>query len=310
MRLRSLLWGFTIALGITLGLANASGATAEPEWVTPPADAPRVSFQTFESEAAGTQVSFHIYTPAAYAVDENRRLPVVYWLHGTGGGMNGIAPLSRLFDAAIERASMPPVLVVFVNGMKQGMYVDWMGADVPLEQVIIEELIPHVDANWRTVASRKGRLIDGFSMGGYGAARLGFRYPELFGAVSMIAAGPLQETLTRTPRAGRRQAQDLLRDVYGNEQSNFQAVSPRRHAAENARLIADATRLRVVIGREDETYENNRAFHAYLTGLGIDHDWIVLPGIGHNPLAVLNALGERNWAFYRAAFAQADDGQP
>lgn len=309
MRLRSHVLAFIIALGTLLCFSITPRAAAQPQWVTPAVEAPRVSFHTFESQTAGTRVSFHVYTPAAYGVDEDRRFPVVYWLHGAGGGANGIVPLSRLFDAAIESARTPPFLVVFVNGMPLGMYVDWMGADVPLETVIIQELIPHVDANWRTIASRDGRLVDGFSMGGYGAARFGFRYPELFATVSMIAAGPLQETLTRTPRASRIEAADLLREVYAGVQSNFQAVSPRRHAAENAQLIASGTRLRVVIGRQDETYENNRAFHAYLTSLGIAHDWIVLPGVGHNPLAVLNALGERNWAFYRAAFGEPDEAQ-
>ncbi len=306
MRMGSHVLAFIIALGVLLSCSITPRAAAQPQWVTPAVEAPRVSFHTFESQAAGTDVSFHVYTPAAYVDDEDRRLPVVYWLHGAGGGANGIVPLSRLFDAAIESTRTPPFLVVFVNGMQLGMYVDWMGADVPLETVIIEELIPHVDANWRTVASREGRLVDGFSMGGYGAARFGFLYPELFATVSMIAAGPLQETLTGTPRASRREAADLLREVYAGEQSSFQSVSPRRHAAENAQIIASATRLRVVIGRQDEIYENNRAFHAYLTSLGIPHDWIVLPGVGHNPLAVLNALGERNWAFYRAAFGEPD----
>lgn len=291
-----------IALGVLLSFSNTPGAAAQPQWVTQPVEAPRVSFHRFESQAAGTAVSFHVYTPRAYGVDEDRRFPVVYWLHGAGGGGSGIVPLSRLFDAAIESASTPPFLVVFVNGLPLGMYVDWRGADVPLETIFVQELVPHIDANWRTVARREGRLVEGFSMGGYGAARFGFRYPELFATVSMIGAGPLQETLDRTPRASRREAADLLREVYGGEQSNFQAVSPRRHAAENAQLIASSTRLRVVIGRQDETYENNWAFHAYLTSLGIPHDWIVLPGVGHSPLGVLNALGERNWSFYRAAF--------
>ncbi len=44
-------------------------------------------------------------------------------------------------------------------------------------------------------------MLDGFSMGGYGAGRFGFRYPELFRSVSMMGTGPMQETLERTPRA-------------------------------------------------------------------------------------------------------------
>jgi enterochelin esterase-like enzyme len=273
--------------------------------VTPRVEGSGLSFHTFRSPAAGAEVSFHIYAPPAYAADPDRRFPVVYWLHGSGGGVSGISRLSSLVDEAVATGRVQPFLLVFVNGLRMGMYVDWANGRAPLETVIVQELRPHVDANWRTIATREGRLLDGFSMGGYGAGRLGFRYPELFRSVSMMGAGPMQETLERTPRASRVQAEDLLRDVYGGGQDRFRAVSPRRYAEQNAATLARASRLRLVIGDRDETLENNRDFHEHLTRLGIPHDWIVLPGVGHDPMGVLTALGDRHWAFYRDAFAAA-----
>lgn len=289
------------ALGLVAGVSPAR-AQAAIEWRTPAVVAPRVSYETFHSPAAGTRVSYHLYTPAAYAQANGRRYPVVYWLHGSGGGGAGIEPLSRQVDAAIAAGRVPPLLVVFVNGLRLGMYVDWKNGTVPMETVIVRDLLGHIDMSLRTIATRQGRLLDGFSMGGYGAARLGFKYPELFASVSIMGAGPLQETLTRTPRASGQRAEDLLDAVYGGDQANFMAVSPRRHAAENAARIARESRVRMVIGDRDETYENNRAFHEHLKTLGIPHEWIVLPGVGHNPMAVLQAMGDRHWAFYRAAF--------
>jgi enterochelin esterase-like enzyme len=273
--------------------------------VTPRVEGSGLSFHTFRSHAAGTEVSFHIYAPPAYAADPGRRFPVVYWLHGSGGGVSGISRLSSLVDEAVATGRVQPFLLVFVNGLRMGMYVDWANGRAPLETVIVQELRPHVDANWRTIATREGRLLDGFSMGGYGAGRFGFRYPELFRNVSMMGAGPMQETLERTPRASRVRAEDLLRDVYGGGQDRFRAVSPRRYAEQNAATLARASRLRLVIGDRDETLENNRDFHEHLTRLGIPHDWIVLPGVGHDPMGVLTALGDRHWAFYRDAFAAA-----
>jgi S-formylglutathione hydrolase FrmB len=288
-------------LGIVTG-ASLARAQVSVEWRTSAVVVPRVSYATFYSPAAGTQVSYHLYTPVAYAQSGGRRYPVVYWLHGSGGGVSGIEPLSRLVDSAISAGRVPPMLVVFVNGLRMGMYVDWKSGTVPMETVIVRDLIGHIDTTFRTIATREGRLLDGFSMGGYGAARLGFKYPDLFATVSVMGAGPMQETLTRTPRASGQRAEDLLDAVYGGDQANFMAVSPRRHAAENAARIARDSRVRVVIGDRDETYENNRAFREHLKTLGIPHEWIVLPGVGHNPMAVLQALGDRHWAFYRAAF--------
>ncbi|MFM8754296.1 MAG: alpha/beta hydrolase [Phenylobacterium sp.] len=303
-----------LALGAGLsGLAAASGAIARSpslrtapdlEWVTAAAKGPGVSFHTFGSEARGGPVSFHIYVPPDYAADPDRRCPVVYWLHGSGGGVSGIRQLGAEFDQAIRNRLAPPFLVVFVNGLSMGMYVDWSNGKAPMETIIVHELRSYIDANWRTLATREGRLLDGFSMGGYGAARFGFRYPELFRTVSMMGAGPMQEFLTTAPRASKAQAEELLREVYGGSQAGFQAVSPRRYARENAARLAGRSRLRLVIGDRDETFGNNRDFHAYLDGLGIPHDWIVLPGVDHDPFQVLTALGDRQWAFYRAAFSE------
>lgn len=293
------------------GRAWATEAATAPDprqalqWITPRVEGPGLSFHVFRSAAVGTEVSFHLYAPTTVAADPNRRLPVVYWLHGSGGGVSGVSALSARAHAAIATGQVQPFLMVFVNGLRMGMYVDWANGRAPLETMIVHELRPHIEANWPTIATAQGRLLDGFSMGGYGAARFGFRYPELFGTVSMMGAGPLQATLERTPRASQVRADELLRDVYGGDQQRFLAVSPRRLAEQNAAILARNTRLRLVIGDRDETFANNLDFHTHLQSLGIPHEWIVLPGVGHNPLAVLDALGDRHWAFYRAAFTAA-----
>ena len=287
---------------IATAVLNASIVMAAPAWQTEKVEAPRVSYHTFESRAAQAKVSYHLYTPAAYSVDDGRRYPVVYWLHGSGGGSRGIRPLAQLVDQAIQSGRTPPFLVVFVNGLRLGMYVDWKDGSAPIETVITQDLLQHIDANYRTVPTRCGRLLDGFSMGGYGAARLGFKFPELFGAVSIIGAGPLQRTLTRAPRASGKTADDVMQEVYGGDIEYFRAVSPRQLAADNAEIIRQESLIRIVIGDRDETFANNRDFHEYLVALDIPHDWIVIEGVGHDPMSVLQALGDQHWAFYREAF--------
>jgi len=280
----------------------------ELDWVTPAVSAPRVTQHVFASEAAKTRVSYHLYQPRAYQREPGRRFPVVYWLHGSGGGLRGIPTVARRFDEAIEAGTAPPALVVFVNGLREGMYVDWHDGSAPIETMIVEELVPHVDATWRTIATRAGRVLDGFSMGGYGAARLGFKYPETFRGVSIVGAGPLQDDLlAAAPRAGRRRAEEVLRRVYGGDPGVFRRVSPRTLAAARAETIAAGSLVRLVVGDADETFANNRDFHHHLDALGIPHTWTVVPGVGHDPAAVVAALGDEQWAFYRAAFAAAGE---
>ncbi|MBL0926711.1 MAG: prolyl oligopeptidase family serine peptidase [Phycisphaerales bacterium] len=280
-------------------------AAADPRaqrWVTPAVHAKNVSFHTFLSPAAGAEVSYHLYTPGLYARAPDRRCPVVYWLHGSGGGLPGIPRLAGQFDAAIESGRAPPFLVVFVNGLTDGMYVDWKDGSTPLEMVIVRDLVGHIDGTLRTIATRKGRMLEGFSMGGYGAARLGFKHPDLFGAVSMLGAGPLQPDFDRAPRAGPRQREEIFRRVYGGDMEFFRAVSPWRLAEQNAEKVTGSVLIRMAVGDRDETFAVNREFHERLESLKIPHQWRVIPGVGHDTLAVLDGLGDDRWAFYSAAF--------
>jgi poly(3-hydroxybutyrate) depolymerase len=279
------------------------------QWVTPEVKAPRVSFHTFESKAVKGKVSYHLYRPACYDQDKLQKLPVVYWLHGSGGGLSGIPKIANYFNEAIESGKAPPCLVVFVNGLVEGMYVNWKDGSAPLETLIIQDLLPHVDSSYRTIPAREARILDGFSMGGYGAARLGFKYPELFRTVSIMGAGPLQAELIKAPRASRQRALDILKKVYGGDQEYFKSSSPRRLAEENKEVLAKGSLIRQVCGDKDETFGNNREFHEVLERLKIPHTWKVLNGVDHNPMRTLEALGDSNWAFYRKAFQKESVGE-
>jgi predicted peptidase len=67
------------------------------------------------------RVSYHVYLPAQYGQNERRRFPVVYWLHGSGGGVRGIERLAPCVDGAISAGRMQPLVVVFVNCLRNGM---------------------------------------------------------------------------------------------------------------------------------------------------------------------------------------------
>jgi enterochelin esterase-like enzyme len=163
---------------------------ARAQWLTPQITAPRVQYRTFASPAAGTNVSFHIYTPPLYDLQPARRFPVLYWLHGAGSATAGIAPMSNWFATAMAQGLMPPMIIVFPNGLPYGMYCDAADGSAPVETVIIDELVLHVDATFRTIPSRRGRVLEGFSMGGYGTARLGSKHSDIFNAFSVLSGGP------------------------------------------------------------------------------------------------------------------------
>jgi enterochelin esterase-like enzyme len=273
--------------------------TNDISWTTTAVSAPGVSYHRFESPTARATVSYHIFLPPQYEAEPARRFPVLYWLHGSGGGLAGIVPVSRHFDAAIRSDLIPPMLVVFANGMTESMWADSKDGRVPMETVVSRDLVAEVDSRFRTIATRDGRLLEGFSMGGYGVARIGFRNPDRFGTISALAGGPIDlEFDGARALANPATRARILRDVYGNDMAYYRRLSPLTLAESLAVAPPPHPRIRIVIGSADDTRSASVALHHTLTQLGIAHEFIELPGVGHDALALFAALGDRHWGFY------------
>lgn len=281
-------------------------ATVHAQWVTPPVSAPGVQYRTFPSAAAGTAVSYHILLPPEYEAQPERRFPVLYWLHGSAAALNSIVPISGWFRAAMSKGLIPPMLVVIPNGMSYRMWCDSFDGAVPMEEVVLEDLLPEVDANFRTVAAREGRIVEGFSMGGQGAARFGFRRPDLFAGVSILGAGPLQADFLDAPRSATIPLElrlQIYEAVWGSDPEYYTAQHPLTIAAASAaELLACGTRIRQAIGDLDALLDMNLDAHAALTALGLEVELSVLPGVGHSTPDLFTAMGAANWPFYRELF--------
>lgn len=291
--------------------SSAAFAQQKHVWVLPEANAPRMQRVVYDSKAAGTKVSCYVFTPESHDTEKEQRFPVLYWLHGSGGSSPGAAAqVAQRYGEAMQGGKISPMIMVFPNGLPMGMWCDWKEGSVKLETMFIEELIPHIDRSFRTLAKREGRILEGFSMGGYGAARLGFKYPQLFAAVSLLGAGPLQPDFNEAPRAGPRGRDQVLGTVYGGDMAYYRAQSPWLIAERNAEKLRSGLLIRQIIGDRDETLGFNREFKQHLDALKIPHTYRQLPGISHNPNLVLNALGEDNWGFYKDALVGMRSAQP
>lgn len=307
-----LLAGLALLLPLSLAAAlpTPDPASASPvidtrtsdQWVTPDARAPHTEYHRLTSKAAGTEVSYHIYVPKVAREAGTGRYPVLYWLHGTGGGLKGIAPLAASFDQAIAVGKIPPIYVVFPNGLGTGMWVDSKDGRRPVETMLIGELIPEIDAHFRTIAAPEGRVLEGFSMGGYGAARIGFKHSHLFAAISILAAGPLDpEFRGPTAVAQPELRAKVLRDTFGDDLDYYRAVGPAAMATQHARTLPPGLLIRHAVGDRDPTLSDNRLLDRHLKGLGIRSEFTVVAGVGHSTMAVLDGLGEARWSFYRKA---------
>lgn len=305
---RKLLPLLLFVLLIKLAAHTSTAAQPQAGWVTPPVQAPGVVYGTIFSEAAGELVSYHVLLPPGWSAGASVTYPTVYYLHGSGAPTTtGIPIVSQMFRNAMLAGDMPEALVVFPNGLPEGMYVNAKDGSQPVETVIIEELIPHIESAYRAIPQRQARIAEGWSMGGYGAGRFIFKFPDLFAGGSMLGAGPLQLDLLAdgpglVPLPVRLR---IFNEVFGGDQEYFEAQSPWRLAEAYAADPAYPIKLRIAVGDEDFVFPAKVDFHEHLNALGIEHEWYVFEGLAHQAPAVLTALQQAGgWAFYQEIFAQ------
>lgn len=159
----------------------------------------RVEILTFESRvlrgnAAGDPHvrRVPVYLPPSYDRDSTRRFPVIVVLTGfTGRGRmllndSPFSPsLDERLDQLIESGRMRECIAVMPDCYTRfggSQYLD-SSATGRYETHVMQELLPHIDERFRTLATREHRAVVGKSSGGYGALRLAMRHPDVFGAL-------------------------------------------------------------------------------------------------------------------------------
>ncbi len=227
-------------------------------WVDPDRTEPAgTRYHTFHSRTINADVSYLIYLPPDYETQTSTRYPVVYFLHGSGGTPAKGAVLTNRLDAAIRANRTRPMIAVYVNGLAGNtMYCDTPDGKYPVESVIMRDLIPHVDATYRTIASRESRAVEGFSMGGFGAALLGFKYPEVFGVVSIEAPALLG------PHVEGRDAANAWAKLFpvamGGDMEYFRAHDPFTLAVKNAAALRDRSLIRIATHQTPGNWQSGR----------------------------------------------------
>ncbi len=145
---------------------------------------PRLVQLTLQTPAITHDTGVRVLLPRGYREHPKRRYPVLYLLHGSGGSETD---WTEMGDAEQITAGYP-LIVVMPDTDQNGYYSDWFnsGAGGPpmYETYDVHELIPWIDARYRTVAARRGRAIAGLSMGGFGALSYASRHPDLFDHVA------------------------------------------------------------------------------------------------------------------------------
>ncbi|MCM3869904.1 MAG: esterase family protein [Pyrinomonadaceae bacterium] len=225
---------------------------------------PGVEHSGLQSKSMGVEVGFNVYLPPGYT-ENQQRYPTIYFLHGAGGNENSDAEgFSSLVRSAIEKNKIGPVIVVFPNGGMSG-YINESCPKLRYETFFIKELVPHIDAKYRTIKSRMARSIGGFSMGGGGAMGLALKHPDLFCSASSWAAALLGSCPDEKPS-------------YAPAPNELLTKLLKKNANKANRRV----RLLLIVGDQDPTKAWQTVFSDQLVRLKLRHEYRVLAGVSHN----------------------------
>jgi len=278
----------TSATPTDTGVAAAPSATAAP-----PSRVDMMSLgngavhqESIDSPTLGKRLDIRIYLPPGY--DDPRfahtRYPVVYLLHGSPGGdsdwIDG-ASANQTADALIRSSTIRPLIIVMPDGSLGDPHHDTQWGNSPVtgervEDAIVNDLIPAIDRQYRTLARPDARGIGGNSSGGYGAINIALHHPDKFGVVfSLSGYFNAENTYDK-------------RNIWGSDEER-NANSPALYV----HSLSEPLHIDIIEGLDEgQGVADTKAFDAKLTAVGIDHQTQFAPG-GHS------------WDFWKAHLLDA-----
>jgi len=196
-----------------------------------------VSTVEYWSTTLGAKRRAHVYTPPGY-MKGSARYPVLYLVHGAGDSddsWTSVGHANYILDNLIAAGKAKPMIVV----MPFGHTPDRPGADIlsndDFGNDLLKDVIPYVEANWRTQSGTSARAMAGLSMGGAHTLRYGLTHPELFGYVGVFSMGFMDTTLVswyekNNAAALKRGAKEFKLVYYavGKEDFLYRSIAPTR----------------------------------------------------------------------------------
>ena len=197
------------------------------------------------SETESKMCHCFVYTPPGYDSSKKKRYPVLYLQHGSGENEHGWSEQGKtglIMDNLIAEGKAEEFIIVMDNGTwtrPQGMQrggrpSNW--ADGFMNR-LVKDIIPMIDARYRTKADRKYRAMAGLSMGGMQTKAITMKNPDVFSALGMFSGGVITaEEAAQTE--GFKEAYDLIFISYGSHElknprwgQNQQAVTEELRAS-------------------------------------------------------------------------------
>jgi len=132
-----------------------------------------------------------VFLPPSYAKSKARRYPVVYALHGYSIGAEQWTHeihVPQTIEGAIALGAKEMIVVLpDSKTIHNGSMYSSSVTTGDFERFIAHDVVAYIDAHYRTFPNRASRGLVGHSMGGYGASRIGMKYPDVFGSLYIMS---------------------------------------------------------------------------------------------------------------------------
>jgi enterochelin esterase-like enzyme len=237
--------------------------------------------RTVKSEILQGERKYAIYLPPGYE-ETDRSYPVLYLLHGSGDDHTGwvqFGQVQHIADQAIGAGKAGPMIIVMpdANTGRRGYFNDVKG-DFNYEDFFFQELIPHVEKEYRVRKERRYRAVSGLSMGGGGSLFYALHRPEVFAAAAPLSASTGGWELEAY--------RERLKEATANLPEETLEAHFRQHSVEGVLAAAPEEKLRLIksvrwyisCGDDDFLYEGNARLHITFRKQGIGHEYRVKDG--------------------------------
>ena len=157
----------------------------------------QVSEVRFWSESTQSLKRAFVYLPPTYGKDKKEKFPVLYLQHGWGENeyaWSNQGHANLIMDNLLAEGKCKPFIIVMTYGMTNDVKFGGIGQFTAkeFETVLVDELVPYIDANFQTIAKKEGRAMAGLSMGGIETKLITLRRPEVFGYYGLLSGGTYQ----------------------------------------------------------------------------------------------------------------------
>ena len=239
-----------------------------------------------DTKLVPSPVQYGVLLPDGYEAAKHP-LPLLLFLHGGGGDRSFLARMRPTIDEMWKSGALPRMVVVTPSAGRS-FYMDFKDGSQKWESFIMGPFLEHLRATYKVVRERKGTLLFGISMGGLGALRLGFKYPDKFQGLAALEPGidPALKWSDVKPRNRFWRGDDLMETIFGRpfDSAYWEMNNPASIAIANAdRIRASGLGIYLDAGDEDSfnLHEATEFLHRLLWDYRILHEYHLIRGADH-----------------------------